>query len=41
MRPLTTKNCQNFDFLISVKDLTKINSKKGKWAVIYIYVLYI
>ena len=32
MRPLTIKNWQNFDFLIFVKDFTKINSRKGKQA---------
>ena len=40
MRPLTTKNCQSFDFLISVKDHTKTNSRKRKQAVIYMFYIF-
>ena len=40
MRPVKTKNCQNFGFLKSAKDLTKINSRKGKLAVIYMFYIF-
>ena len=34
------KNYQNFDFLIYVKDLTKINSRKTKQAVICMFYIF-